>query len=377
MATYQSFPDAAGASASFAKLATLALPPLAGRSFLDVGCNEGFFCGYASFDAAVRVVGIDRDPKWIAMARARFPQCSFFACDWSVLDATGAGVGAAGGDDAAAAESGPLAPGARFDVILCASALHYAADQAALVAAMVSRLLPGGLLVLEMGVATRETGDTGPDGAPGTGWVSVRRSIDTRHFPTWRGLRAMLAPYAWKHMGPGVPQAGDPVPREVFHVRAARPFAVLLMGEPGSGKSTAARRLFPGVRVISGDALWALARGSVDAGAGLHALATSQTDWLRLDKLTRQMFETGLWREYAALAVREARGQDFVFDGYIPADCHERFAGAIAGLGYVPLPLKTPAPEYSPNALSSRARVESHKYQLFLSACAAVRGRRR
>lgn len=45
--SYQSFPDQAGGSHSFDKLTQLRLPPLAGRSFLDVGCNEGFFCGFA------------------------------------------------------------------------------------------------------------------------------------------------------------------------------------------------------------------------------------------------------------------------------------------------------------------------------------------
>ncbi|MBD5646881.1 MAG: methyltransferase domain-containing protein [Desulfovibrio sp.] len=373
MSPYQSFPEEPGDSGSFAKLAALALPPLAGLSFLDVGCNEGFFCGYAMFDAAVRVVGIDRDPEWIARARARFPQCTFLASDWSVLapDAEGEADG-----------EGPLKPDARFDVILCASALQYAADQPALVAAMVGRLAAGGLLVLEMGVAGPEnradgTEETGPGGEPGSGWLTVRRSIDSRRFPTWAGVRAMLAPYAWKHMGPSVSQPGDPVGREVFHVRRARPFAVLLLGAPGSGKSTAARRLFPGVRLISGDALWALARASADVGEELHAVAASQSDWLRLDKLTRRIFEGDLWRDYVALAVREAGGRDFVFDGYIPVDSHERFAQALEELGYVPLPLKTPDPAYTPYELSRRGRVESHKYQLFLSACAAVRGRRR
>lgn len=377
MAAYQSFPDQPGDSASFAKLASLALPPLTGLSFLDVGCNEGFFCGYASFDAAVRVVGIDRDPEAVARARERFPYCDFFACDWGILDPS-----RADGDGGADAAASPLGADRRFDVILCASALHYAADQPALVASMMSRLQPGGVLILEIGVASPEIcadagQETGPDGSAGSGWVSVRRSIDTRRFPTWAGVSAMLAPYAWKHMGPGVSQIGDPVRREVVHVRPTRPFAVLLMGAPGSGKSTAARRLFPGVRVVSGDGLWALARASAAAAPSLHALAASQTDWLRLDQLTRRIFESDLWRDYAALAVREAGGRDMVFDGYIPADCHERFAGAFEELGYRPLRLETPDPAHSPYALSCRARTESRKYQLFLSACTAVRNRRR
>src|ERR1044072_741458 len=56
---YQSFPGAAGDSQSLQKLKPLHIPALKGRSFLDVGCNEGFFCGYARFDGAERVVGID------------------------------------------------------------------------------------------------------------------------------------------------------------------------------------------------------------------------------------------------------------------------------------------------------------------------------
>ncbi len=54
---YQSFDDARGASRSAEKLAALRLPllpnhfdretPLKGLSLLDLGCNEGFFCGEA------------------------------------------------------------------------------------------------------------------------------------------------------------------------------------------------------------------------------------------------------------------------------------------------------------------------------------------
>lgn len=382
---YQSFPDCPGDSASFAKLAALALPPLAGRSFLDVGCNEGFFCGYASFDAAASVTGIDSNPQSIARARERFPQCRFRVLDWNALLAATADSAGNAASDAAdppdvtenRSDAPESVPG-RVDVILCASALHYASDQPALVSALVDRLRPGGLLVLEMGVADMATCRAcGHDSEPADGWLTVRRSIDARQFPTWDGLRAMLAPHAWKHMGPSVPQAGDPVPREVFHICRPRPFAVLLTGDPGSGKSTAARRLFPGLRVISGDGVWAAARASADAWPRLHALAASQSNWLRLDILTRRMFESDLWRDYVALVISQAGDGDFVFDGYIPAECRERFARGIEELGWQPLSLDTPAPLHSPNELSRRARVESRKYQLFLSACAAVRNRRR
>lgn len=74
---YQSFPDQDGGSLSFEKLKKLRLPSLAGKTFMDVGCNEGFFCGYAKFDGASRVVGIDMNADFLERARHRFPDCEF------------------------------------------------------------------------------------------------------------------------------------------------------------------------------------------------------------------------------------------------------------------------------------------------------------
>ena len=126
MAQYQSFPDAAGDSLTLDKLKTLHLPELSGKSFFDVGCNEGFFCGFAHFQGATRVLGIDQSAAYLARARKRFPACEFREQDWTSL------------------------PDERFDVILLASALHYAEDQTALIGALVERLAEDGVLVLEL-----------------------------------------------------------------------------------------------------------------------------------------------------------------------------------------------------------------------------------
>src|SRR5947207_261323 len=125
MTQYQSFPDTSGDSQSLHKLKALHLPPLGDGSFLDVGCNEGFFCGYASFDGARRVVGLDKSPDFIKRARKRFPQCEFVQQNWDHL---------------------PKGP---FDVILLASALHYADDQAELIHRLMRELAPDGTFVLE------------------------------------------------------------------------------------------------------------------------------------------------------------------------------------------------------------------------------------
>ncbi len=85
MSSYQTFPGQPGASSSAAKLASLALPPLSCKSFLDIGCNEGYFCGYAFFEGATKIIGIDKDSDALARAKQRFPQCSFLDGDWESL----------------------------------------------------------------------------------------------------------------------------------------------------------------------------------------------------------------------------------------------------------------------------------------------------
>ena len=57
MAQYQTFPGKTGASRTAEKLKALLLPDLSGKRFLDVGCNEGFFCGFAKHCGAERSVG--------------------------------------------------------------------------------------------------------------------------------------------------------------------------------------------------------------------------------------------------------------------------------------------------------------------------------
>ena len=99
---YQSFDGDPGVSKSAEKLACLKLPEdLTGKSLLDVGCHEGFFCGVALQRRAARVFGIDKDPAVIEQARQRFPGAEFLTASWWDT------------------------PAERFDYILFLSGLHY------------------------------------------------------------------------------------------------------------------------------------------------------------------------------------------------------------------------------------------------------------
>lgn len=351
MGRYQTFPNNPGAADSAGKLASLLLPPLAGKAFLDVGCNEGFFCGYASFEAASKVVGIDKDESSIKLAKERFPYCDFRQGDWENLDTL-------------------LGVKEKFDVILLASALHYAKDQPALIKSLMERLKPDGTLALEIGVVE----DAAGAGAPpiSDGWHEVKRSIDSRSFPDWKGIERLFAPYAYKHCGKSVAQIGDPLPRHVFHLQNLKPSAILLAGPTASGKSTLARELSKTFKVIKGDAL--LCQISADSGSygGLGEIVKNINPQ-RIDIAARKVCENGGLEPFAELIKEMAGGKSFVYDGFIPLEYIDLFAALLEMRGFRVCRLETPAPALDPDTLSKRSRVEARKYQMFLSALESAR----
>lgn len=308
MPQYQSFPDVSGDSRSLDKLKALLLPVLKGRSFLDVGCNEGFFCGFARFAGATRSVGLDHSRKFIDRARARFPDCEFHCQGWQYL------------------------PDGPFDVILLASALHYADDQPALLYRLVDHLAPDGVLVIEMGIVRSQQSE----------WVKVTRGIDERLFPSMMKLREVLAPYASKWMGPSVPQTGDPVDRHVMHVSRRRPVACLLMKPSAFGKSILVDRLFgaSGPKVVSNDRQTRrIAEGEIAVSQPLREAAAEDFSSYSIDRAVQRIFERGQGAALVQTWLDEAGGDDFAMDGYIPAAFHDQVKRQLVDAGYMPVVL--------------------------------------
>ena len=214
---YQTFDDARGGSKSAEKLAALRLQllpnahsevkPLHGLKVLDIGCNEGFFCGEALRQGASRVVGVDQNKNFLDRAKRRFPDARFIRASWWEL------------------------PDEKFDVILFLSAIHYEPNQRALLEKLAQHLTPTGVLVLECGAVQGQSKT----------WHAVKRADDIRHYPTFPLLlRELLRPYAGRLMGASVMQGGDPVPRYVFHCPLRRSMALIVAGAGRTGKSTLA-----------------------------------------------------------------------------------------------------------------------------------------
>ncbi len=223
--TYQSFDGRPADSDSHGKLAALQLPPLAGKSFLDLGCNEAFFCGEALRRQARRVVGIDAVPTIIDKARARFPDAEFLCRSWWEL------------------------PDEPFDVILMASALHYERNPLGLCRKILSRLAPGGVFVLECGVVPEWVNPV---------WIEVQRWDCTPAYPSLKLLRDyILQDFAVRHLGKSVDPPGDPVARHVFHCHAYEPMVLLVWGATGAGKSVLATELGKGgVPIVDTDQIF-------------------------------------------------------------------------------------------------------------------------
>ena len=217
-------PSANGHAKLVQRLAALHLPPLAGKRFLEIGCGEGSACGFAAHLGAQAVVGLDDDLASVAQARLRFGHCEFHSLDEDRL------------------------PEGRFDVILLSPLLHRHAEPQRLIALALARLAPDGLLVLDAAVASSKASE----------FIShARAGAPEGHFASMPLMREWLAPYAYKHLGSSGSLAGYPVATHVFHIRARRPFAYLLMQPPAFGKSTIGRCLFTpaGVPLVSGDQL--------------------------------------------------------------------------------------------------------------------------
>ncbi len=214
---YQSFDDARGGSKSAEKLAALRLKllpnahsaatPLRGLKVLDIGCNEGFFCGEALRQGASRVVGVDQSKNFLDRAKLRFPEARFMRTSWWAL------------------------PDEKFDVIFFLSAIHYEPNQRALLEKLAQHLTPTGVLVLECGVVQGQSKT----------WHAVKRADDIRRYPTFPMLlRELLRPYAGRLMGSSVLQGGDPVPRYVLHCPLRKSMALIVGGPGRTGKSTLA-----------------------------------------------------------------------------------------------------------------------------------------
>lgn len=300
------------------ELTRLAIPPLLNKSFLEIGCGEGFFCGYAYFEGASKIIGLDKNEDNLAIAKSRFPYCIFLNHSVNLAKI--------------------IASEEKFDVILCSTSSDELQLEAHLPLLM-KCLNQNGTLIAKSAFSTS------PD--------------------------KLFADYVYKSMSESVFRSKDQTPLCIYHVKNRLPYAVLLMGKSGSGKSTATRQLFPGLSVIRGDEVMReladLDPHSLDGKFNyLGQICSGPDNKLTVGGIMIEIFNSAAGKEYACLIADLAEHKDFVYDGVIHENFRHVFVAQLTALGYQVLTLETPDPIPSPNALFKQANAESKKYSLYL-----------
>lgn len=264
------------------------MPKLKGKSFLDVGCNAGFFCGEALRQNAKRVVGIDQSSKFIDDAKKRYPQAEFLNQSWDYL------------------------PQEKFDVIIMLSALHYEKNPKELLNRIYNHLSDDGLFVLETGVSHE----------PIKRWIEVPRGVGSVLYPSYDLLiNTLLGEFAARQIGKSVDQKGDPLSRYVFHCRKWNPVCVVLSGKSGVGKSNIERRLSnQGCTVISTDALlWRAKNFPIEVSSKVFAEYIKKIHPTQIDKWVNRVKDKVLSdaiADYLLLSLPKEDGIVFV-EGYV------------------------------------------------------------
>jgi len=216
---YQQWKDESGDSNSAGKWQALRLDrfEMKGARVLDIGCNAGYFAGKCLQTGAETVVGIDKDPEMITLARARYPGAEFVCEDWGW----------------------PFPDEHKFDLVLFLSALHYAHYPAGVqdvLSACWESLSEDGMLVLECG-AIREPGLFAQDVTRDDGSTVPMMSVGE--------LSRMLSQtgFTLRNRGKSVKQKGDPIERYVYHCHKIIRTLVVVSGESFAGKTQLCRDL--------------------------------------------------------------------------------------------------------------------------------------
>jgi SAM-dependent methyltransferase len=284
---------------AWGSLAALRLPDLSGRTFLDASCKEGFFCAFALWAGASRVVGLDRDPASVARVRERFPQVEVEVGSLNWL------------------------PEGPFDVILLAYALQQAENPEALIAGLVDALAPNGVLVLETPVLTQVPGEefvvlAGPSGAE----IKVPQSQAIRRVCADMG-------FTFRMIGGSVARGeGDAI---VYHLGRPVRNAWLLLEPSSSGKTT---------ELVSGD--WELVEILRDPSSVSPALAAALEGVTSssLNLAYEAILDAGLEHDFVEVLLREVSpAATPILDVYVPRWGHARLIAAVRQFGFNPIVL--------------------------------------
>lgn len=195
--SYQIFSEKGiGDSKSLEKLEKLGIPEkLEGKSVLDLGCNEGFYC-FECERRGAKCLGVERDPYWYNQAIKRKNEFGSFvnfinqSWDWLPIISH------------------------KFDIALFLAAFHYIKDsQLEVLTNVCHKLNDEGMLILEIGILEKNEGEFLVE--------NVKRPAgDICQFTNKFTIEKLLHDAGFDQVsyhGKGWDIRGDDVPRYVIH----------------------------------------------------------------------------------------------------------------------------------------------------------------
>ncbi|MEZ8144314.1 hypothetical protein [Enterovibrio sp. FF113] len=186
------------------------------------------------------------------------------------------------------------------------------------------------------------------------------RQIGDGYLPSFANLKNKLNGHAWKMLGVvnnDVSTPNNHAQWMFFHVSVIKPTAFLLLGSPGVGKSTMARRHFSHLPVVQGDQIYkAIFDGKLTVSQQFREEIQSLFDPCRILRMTLSLFEKGYFDELMDVWLQNAKYQDVVIDSYVPPKYHKRVRDRFSDAGYVAIDMRW---ELSKTMCSKRAAEEN------------------
>ena len=251
---------------------------LSGQSVLHIGCGTGELVAEAARRGAARVIGLDRDPDAILVAREHGldESVDLIEGDWR------------------------MPPEGPFDLILWVDSFVCEPDPRGVLETLRNRLAPSGLLILACQIHN----------APGK-QMCYGPIGDGDVYPTMSMLRDMLRRYAVRVVHRADPPSGRVLEPWTFWCRARRSTVLLIRGHGNTGKSGLTQLLTPvASQVVELDSTIPELRFSQRPSGPVAAFAAAHAHPRMLGTFFESVDEAGLTEEYV----------DAVLHAIIPGD---------------------------------------------------------
>ncbi|MEZ9657979.1 ATP-binding protein [Vibrio sp. 10N.261.52.F3] len=167
--------------------------------------------------------------------------------------------------------------------------------------------------------------------------------------------------YACKLIGKGGNFRGKPIELHVYHYQHKKPYAFLLIGPPGVGKTTMSKSCFSHLPIVHGDQVYRdIPSGKVMVSVMLREkIETLLREGKGVNQVARDIFELGYMQEMTQCWLELATNQSFVLDSRVPEKYLNQLESSLKSFGYIPVLLRWESNATMENQADMKKRVKN------------------